>query len=604
MLSISEVDDYLRSLRDRIGSVLEESSASEKLLLVTNVFEQIRDHIPSLATHQVLSKYLEKLVALLARSLIEEPENELSEKRDLCIALCNQVIIKADVEVLSKDIFGSHVLQSTLQCCTLFEHQGITLGEPLQYFASTVEDRCLFELLHHISGSHVLRSLIKAIAGALDADAFQKSKRKADDDSEELLHNKHDLESWRFTLLEHWADLFCKDLQGSLSSSQSCATVCLVLRLCQQTPGSKAQAVCKEVLDYSFSECTNSKIASYAAEKCLSFCDNAEYNRLFKSRVLPRAKELSENSFGNYVIQAIIRNRYFQPTHLEALLEGIDIGNLLVSSSSSVVWRLCESAVTLGTGQTQFLKKLLDALCISQYKPKEDKDELKPAKRRKTESVSESDLVSTTETAGQKEDQQISDDDNVDVKSADSGKGYIWLALISCQPVYSERIHLRATGASILLNLLKFERKLISNILSDFKHFLKIAKSQERLAALATDRHFSRVLQLMLDRRQGLLKEKQVERLFNYLKPHFVDLALNINGAFVLSSLFNATPLRLRQSLLTELAPENERIRAKSKKFAEIVGLEAFCKNKELWSKKMTKAESVRALFKDIIDTN
>eukprot|EP00371_Babesia_bovis_P002800 XP_001611447.1 pumilio-family RNA binding repeat domain containing protein [Babesia bovis T2Bo] len=495
MLSITEVDDYLRGLRDRIAAVQEESSASDKLLLTTNVFEQIQDHISSLAIHQVLSKYLEKLITLLAHSLIEDPVNDIVEKRDLCISLCNQLLLKGDVEVLSKDVFGSHVLQSTLQCCTLFEHQGASISEPLRYFATTVEDRCLFELLHHTSGSHVLRSLMKALVGVLDAEAFQKAK-------------------------------------------------------------------------------------------------------LWKTSILPNAKEIAENSFGNYVLQAVTRNKYFQPTHLEELLETIDMGNLLLTSSSSVVWRICEAAVSLGTGQSQFIKKLQDALHISQYKTKQ----LKKAKQRETE------LPPRTDVAPEQYDatENKSDDDDPSVKHNDSEKvkGHIWLALISCQPPEPNRIHLRATGASILLNLLKFDRKLLTNILGDFKHFIRIAKAQQKLLSLATDRHFSRVLQLMLDRRQGLLKEKGIERLFNYLKAHFVELALNINGAFVLSSLFNASPLRLRQSLLTELAPESERIKAKSKKLVEIIGLESFCKNKEQWSKKMSKAQSVRTLFKDIIDTN
>ncbi|GIX61793.1 pumilio RNA-binding region repeat containing protein [Babesia caballi] len=597
MLSISEVDGYLRNLRDKIASVQEESSASEKLLLATNVFEQIQDHIPSLATHQVLSKYVEKLIVLLAHSLIEEPQSELDEKRKLCSSLCVQVIMKADVEVLAKDVFGSHVLQSTLQCCTLFEHQGVSMSEALKYFATTVEDRCLFELLHHTSGSHVLRSLIKALAGALDADAFQKTKRKSTEKSEVLLHNKHEVEAWRLARLEHWADLFCKDLNGSFATSQSCATVCLAMKLCPQRPGGKLAGLCKEVLAHCFSRCTESSTASFAAEQCLEFCQNADFNCLFKSSVLPRARELSENTFANYVVQAIIRHRFFQTSHLESLLECIDIGQLILSSSSPIVWRLCEAAVTLGTGQSLFLKKLFEALGISQYRSGASKKKASGSNATKRRPASQSD---DTGAPGPDEahGSTCAEDDTV----TEGRKGHMWLALVSCEPVKSDQIHLRATGASIVLNLLKFERKLIVNILGDFRHFLRIAKMQGRLVALATDRHFSRVLQLMLDPRQGLLKEKQVQRIFKYLKAHFVELALNINGAFVLSSLFKVCSLRLQQDLLAELAPEAERIRAKNKKFAEIIGLEAFCKNEALWVKKMKKTESVRALFKDIIE--
>lgn len=106
----------------------------------------------------------------------------------------------------------------------------------------------------------------------------------------------------------------------------------------------------------------------------------------------------------------------------------------------------------------------------------------------------------------------------------------------------------------------------------------------------------------MLDRRQGLLKEKQILRLFKYLKPHFVEVALDINGAFVLSSLFNACPVKQQHELLAELAPEGERIKKKNRRFAEIIGLEAFVKDKNMWMNKRRKTESVRALFKDIIE--
>lgn len=598
-MNISDADVYLRSLRDSIAAVQEESSASEKLLLASNVFEQIQEHIPSLATHQVLSKYIEKLIVLLAHSVIEEPENEFEEKQKLCAALATQLLLKADVEVLSKDAFGSHVLQSTLQCCTLFEHHGVDFSDALQHLATTVEDRCLFLLLHHVSGSHVLRSLIKALAGALDADAFQKSKRKSTDKSDALVHSKRSPDTGRLDRLKRWAALFCMDFNGSLASTQACATLCLLLKLCQHNNIDNTSTLCKGVITHALASCTYSKNASFAAEKCLEVCHNAEFNYAFKTFVLPRAQELSENMFGNYVVQAVIRHRFFQASHLESFLQEINIASLLSSSSSSIVWKLCQSAVTLGAGQSLFMKKLMDAVSLTHNRPGgtpniSDANRTKEEQRREVEGDSD---VSDANESG-KVNSKVTGGDY----TANDGRGHIWLALVSCQPVESERIHLRATGTSILLYLLNFDRNIIGHVLSDFKHFLRIAKSQSAMITLATDCHFSRVLQRMLDRRQGLLKEKQILRLFKYLKPHFVEVALDINGAFVLSSLFNACPVKQQHELLAELAPEGERIKKKNRRFAEIIGLEAFVKDKNMWMNKRRKTESVRALFKDIIE--
>ncbi|GBE59377.1 pumilio-family RNA binding repeat domain containing protein [Babesia ovata] len=602
MLSFVEVEKYLRSLRECIDKVQEESTASEKYLLAANAFSQIQEHIPTLATHQSLSRYVEKLIAFLAHSLMEDPENELDEKRQLCQSICTHLMMKGDVETLSMDQFGSHVLQSTLQCGTLFEHQGLNLSEPLQYFAATVEDRCLFRMLHHQSGSHVLRSLIKAIACAVHAEPFRSAKRKPTEKIEVLLHAKHELDEWRFARLERWADLFCKDLGGSFSTSQSSSTVCLVLKMCQKRPGSNVSHLCNKVLEHCFLRCTESKTLSFAAQECLEICSNEDFNRVFKTMVATRAQELSENQFGNYVIQSIIGHRYFQTSHLEELLNTTDIGNLLLSPSAALIWRLCEAAVTLGTGQALFVKKLMSTLNISSYTVKDSKKKGSKDKNSRAKEGQRSDGAPSPDSPDNADERSVEETPTDDGSDMDASKGQLWLALTSCKPPEKTRIHLRATGASILLHMLKFERKLIVNVLSDFKHFLRILKSNARLVDFATDRHYSRVLQLMLDRRQGLLTEKQVKRLFKYLKPHLFDLAMDTNGAFVLSSLFQASPLQLRRSLLTELAPHSKEIMNRNKKFAGIIHLDSFCKSESVWTKQQKPGESVRTLFKDIIN--
>ncbi|CDR96567.1 pumilio-family RNA binding repeat domain containing protein, putative [Babesia bigemina] len=584
MLSFVEAEMYLRSLREGIAKVQEDSTASEKYLLASNAFSQIQDHIPKLAAHQVLSRYVEKLIALLAHSLIEDPANELEEKRQLCESICLHLMMKGDVTTLSMDSFGSHVLQSALQCGTIFEHQGFSLSTPLQYFAAAVEDGCLFQMLHHPSGSHVLRSLIKAIACALDADAFQSSRK------------------WRFARLERWADLFCLDLGGSLSTTQSSITVCVVLKMCQSRPGSNVSRLCNSVSEYCVTHCTESKAVSYAAQECLQLCSNEEFNRVFNILVATRAQELSEHAFGNYVVQSVICHRYFQQSHLERLLNSIDMGKLLLSSSASVVWRMCESAVTLGTCQALFVKKLMAALRISNYTVNDSKKKRAKEKKRKAKEELRSDGAASADAADDRGAQPVEETQSGDESGAHSFKGHLWLALTSCTRPEKNHIHLRAAGASILLHMLKFERKLIVNLLSDFKYFLRIAKSHGRIVDLATDRHYSRVLQLMLDRRQGLMTEKQVRRLFKYLKPHLFDIAMDINGAFVLSDLFQASPLQLRRALLTGLAPHSKEIIDRNKKFASIICLDAFCKSESAWTKHQTVAESVRTLFKDIIN--
>ncbi|KAK1444939.1 nucleolar protein 9 like protein [Babesia gibsoni] len=590
-MNLSEVDVYLRNLRGNLLEALNDASPSDKLLLASNVFDQIQEHIPSLATHQVLSKYVEKLIMLLAHSLIGDPQSEFEEKQKLLMGLMKQLMEKADVEVLSKDVFGSHVLQTLLQCCTLFEHNGVSLQKNLQNFATTIEDRCLFELLHHTSGSHVLRSLIKALEGVLDADAFQKTKRRTGEQPDELLPSKEKVDQWRINCLNRWVYLFYKDLNGTLANNQSCATFCLLLKLCQAHPDDNTEEMSNETLSHCFSRCNESKTASFVAEQCLQFCQNAAFNRIFKTYVLPNAQELCESPYANYVIQAMIRHQYFQASNLEEIIEAIDISKLLLIPSSSIVWRLCESAVILGACQSLFIKKLMKALGVAAHNNKGD-----------NKSDANTVARSGEENAESKGEEAGSDNEFSEENGKIGNKGYIWLALVSCEPVKAERIRLKATGASIVLNLLKFERKLIENILSDFRHFLKIAKSQDYMATLATDRHFSRVLQLMLDRRQGLLKEKQVIKLFNYLKSDFRTIAMNTNGAFVLSSLFNACSVDKQQELLAELVPELDRIKAKNKRFAEIIGLETFKKNEELWMSKRKKTESVRSLFKGIIE--
>ncbi|KAK2196925.1 bifunctional Nucleolar protein 9/Pumilio RNA-binding repeat/Armadillo-type fold/Armadillo-like helical [Babesia duncani] len=555
-MNINEVDSYLRSLQEQIQRVQRDSSPSDKLLLAQNVLNEIKDYIPVVAFHQTLSKYLEKLVSLLAHSLLEDPTSDLQSKLDACRLLLTTLIHKSDVELLGKDVFGSHVLQTVLQYTSLCLEHGANIDDLLQHLSKIIEERYLFELIHHTCGSHLIRSLIKTLAGVIDVDAFVKN-RKSADESHMLRPANATLPEWRRDKLIKWANLLQKDIKGTLATAQSTATAFILLKCCRMIDNKIGIELLKKIQHYAKDACMYCKYASYALENTISLMTQEELDEFIDS--VPNLQEFATNRLANFSICALARQPNLRERHLNRLIGGLffpsnshvdlDFSALIVSDSSPIIWRLCEACLLQPNSQSTLVEKLFNTLGI-------DKEDV----------------------------------------------GF-WPKILQCMPKGStDDYQIRATGCSILLFLLRFNTIVIKRLLLDFKNFIKQTKTQELWPRLATDSLFSRVLQMLLDVKLKLISDRIVIKLFKALREHAVQLSLDRNGAFVMSSLFKALSPAMREELLLELVPSCNQIVKRNKKYAEIIGLEAFKTNDAMWREKQEKASNVRGMFRDIVE--
>ncbi|AFZ80924.1 hypothetical protein BEWA_003320 [Theileria equi strain WA] len=533
--------------------------------------------IPSICTHQTLSKYLEKLIGLLALSLIEDDKENLEEKLNLCRELVSTLVFKGNVEVISKNVFGSHVLQTLLQCITVFQKYDDKLDELLQLFASIIEERCLFELLHHNSGSHVLRTLLKVMANVVDSEPFVKN-RKVSDETDIIVLSGIQISPWRKEKLLHWSQLWRKDLVGILRTNQACATVCLLLKLFKHQnllEDEGAEQLVQDLVDATLERCMYCKNSSFALETCIGVCGIATYSKVHRDFISPNLQALSENIFANYAVQAFIQNTFFQESHLRTFIEELQFERLFNTTSSSIIWRLAEACVRVGACESLFVKKVFKTLAIEG-------------------GINPWVVVIST---GACRNGPFGADSILNGDKPEGSDGTNTENAV----LNESRILIKAAGCSILLHMLKFPQKSIQPLLDSFRGFLRIATEQSKILDLACDRHFSRVLQLLLDPKQGLVSEKIVKAVYDSYKDQFIQMANNLNGGFVISSLYTACTPKLKIEMLETLLPQYDAICARNRKLVSIIKLDEFKENQKLFVKKIKKGQSIREMFKDLI---
>jgi len=145
----------------RVEQVLLEDNFDDdehKETFLRNVYAQIEDDTTQLLRHTLTSKVLEKIIPLL--------------NDDLYIKLC--LFLTEDIEVLCSDRFASHVVETMCKTVTSHIENELVIKAFVKLF------KCLRGkvdvLLRNIYGSHVLSTLLQVFSGVQVAENITKSR--------------------------------------------------------------------------------------------------------------------------------------------------------------------------------------------------------------------------------------------------------------------------------------------------------------------------------------------------------------------------------------------------------------------------------------------
>ncbi|UKK02449.1 Pumilio RNA-binding region repeat containing protein [Theileria orientalis] len=530
---------YLNSLREKISQSLQESSNKDKFILASNVLSEINHYIPKLASDPNHSLVLEELFEMLVMSL--EDRNHFGEKRELGLKVLTNLFTNGDFTNLAKETFGSHVLQTAINCLTSFVRLDKKFDTLLMNIVNKIEEECLFELAHHVSGSYILRSIMSSLVN----EVYKKKLPTKKHVFEEVHVDKEKIPEWRKEKLFHWGTLFLKDMKNTSKTTQSSATFSLLVTLLHSTDQLEKEDMLLSIIMETIPLLKNSKNTSYILQTVMPLCTNVEYTYIYNNLVVKDLENICNDLYLNYVVQSFIENSHFQKSHLEFMVENLNIASLANSKSSSIAWKLCKACIDLYTCQEKFYKKLLDDFKI--------KDETK-----------------------------------------------FWFVVASSGRSDSE-ILLRASGCSILIYLVKFQKSVIAEVISSFKHFLNYAVESGKFMQVCCDVYFSRVLQNVFDVRLALFSEKYVKKLIPVFESNLIELCLDIGGSYVLYGFFSLLKAQDKVNLMSQMMDHYEKIKRRNSKFARMVNLSEFKANRQLFIKKLEKNESVRELFKDIV---
>eukprot|EP00375_Theileria_parva_P001101 XP_763772.1 hypothetical protein [Theileria parva strain Muguga] len=525
-MEFEKVPNYLNSLKQQINQTLKDSSHVDKFLLSYNTLSEISQHIPKLAVTPRYSKVIYDLFELFIASV--EDEENLEEKRGLCLVILTNMYIKCDFIKACKDPVGSSVYQNSLNCMTAFKFNHDF-------------DQILIHITKKIdSGSHYLRSLILALVGVQDRNQYY---------SKSIFTQQINLlqvADWRVRVLTSWSEILFKDFKNLLLNTQASSTFCLhinILKIANLLDRKYLMGVIKECIPVVRSV----KNSSYILEACLKCSTNYEYTYIFNELISNEFQTLCENNYSNYVVQAFIENPHFQSSHLQYMIHNMNIVSLMNGRSSSILWKLCKSCIDLYSCQELFYRKII-------YDFKIEKNE------------------------------------------------EIWYTVLSAGRTRDD-IHIKPAGCSVLGYLVKFQKSIISDLVSSFKPFFKHVIDSGKFIEVTCDKHFSRVLQNMFDPRLSLIQDKFCKSLLATFESNCVALSVNMNGCYVLYNYFLLLKPEDKFKILSKVVEDYEEIKLKSPKYCKLMNLSEFKANPKLFQKKLEKSDSVRELFKDILQT-
>ncbi|XP_005102065.1 nucleolar protein 9 [Aplysia californica] len=529
-----EVMSYYRQVSATLETGFDEDNPEVKDQFLANVFSSLKDECVSVSQNQTVSKILEVLLS----------HSPASHMRPVFCKFCKELTI------VVFDAFASHVFQALIQYLPLMfvqkdeeddEEMIKQVKESAQVLFSFMESH-LRDIMTHVYGSHVLRTLLEVLGGVVVTDDIVRSrvsrsqsmKKVADRpevDSGVLKSFSEEQKSWFETLSQKLIKL-C-NYEDHLSDNNYSPVLQTVLLILSKTSPSEYDKLVDTILektcmlanqeDIPADDIVNrlpllvqDNIGSFVVELIISLSSGPRfeelYNLLFKGKLL----FFAVHPFANYVLQKML-STISEKKLMQNILDDISkyIEDILAVNHCGIVTKLAEACQRTGVGQEQFLQVLMSAFHC--YEPESKRTKIVP-------------LVASFQTY------------EVFYKAAEDSK---------------------EEGASALLKTVSYHGSMILQQLLQFSKPVTVVMSVLELSAaellfLACNHKGSHVVDVFFQ--SPTVKDKHKDTLVKKLVGLYINMACNKVGSRCLENIWKLVSIPLRVLIAEDLSKYNERL--------------------------------------------
>ncbi|XP_054623674.1 nucleolar protein 9 [Dunckerocampus dactyliophorus] len=555
---------YFRRVGERLSEDFED--AEERVMFVENVLSEVKGKATLVAMDCTGSVTLQRLLPLSSPDQVAEVLSELGGESG------------TEFKAVSCDRCGGHVVESAVRQVSRATEPSATADKEEEDSDGVLEVQVLSltrvvrdnsaELIRHVHGSHVVRTLLHVLAGCVGPPRTEsRPGAKGRNASPQLTDFEIPTSFWYE--LKSLTESLMDNVKLSITNSVASAVFQTMLTVCHRKRPKLCKQLLNRIVEY-LNSCRSApgvspllvflkdQASSHLIETIIQLSHKSVLRDLYKNHLKGHLVDLALHPIGNFPIQrltaATAKNKLFQSL-FDEMLQGVEA--ILAAGHMGVIVQLAESCAESEERQEELMQCLLDAFHCAE-----------PGSRR----VHCLPLFLSLLT--------------YDVYyHSDTAEGNIHTEV----PLSSICYH----GSRLVQALARFQER--SHLLSSLRTL-----TPEDLLTLASDPSGSHVLQALITTSSDKGRGKILKR----LEGQYVRMACSRLGSRVLEAIWSSASVSQRQSIAQELVPSESQLR--SDQFARHVwakfALSHFIRRRAHWQEIQTGESKKRKLFNDILE--
>jgi len=527
-----EVMAYYRQVSTTLEEGFESDEAKSEFL--SNVFSSLKEECVVVSSNQTVSRILEYLFT-----------HSLSKHlRPLFCKFCK------DLALVVFDAFSSHVFQALIQYLPIMiqceendekddddasdDDMGIPqVKESMEQLCTFMESH-LRDIMTHVYGSHVLRSLLEVLGGVPVKSDIIRSRMSRNQSYKKVIGcgpkpNKaaskefsDNYNKWFETLSQKIIRL-C-NYEDHLNDKNYCPLLQSVLLILHKISPTQYEDTAATILEKTCHLSTSDsndirnelphvvqdEISSYLMELLISLTSISKFEDMYNSMFKGKLLYFSVHPYANYVLQRLLScvpNKDLMQVILDDMSNYIE--DILAVNHCGLITKLAEACQRTGTGEKQFVKVLMSAFHC--FEPESKHIKIVP-------------LIASFQT--------------YEVFYKDEDHKCI---------LNSVNIH----GSLILQQLLQFSKpmKIVSSLLE---------LSQSELIFMICDKCGSHIIDTFFQ--SPTVKEKHKDAFLKNLEGVFINIACNRNGSRCLENIWKSSTMQQKVMIAEDLCKHQERL--------------------------------------------
>eukprot|EP00923_Selenidium_pygospionis_P034555 GHVN01060194.1.p1 GENE.GHVN01060194.1~~GHVN01060194.1.p1 ORF type:complete len:804 (-),score=151.05 GHVN01060194.1:5189-7600(-) len=448
---------------------------------------------------------------------------------------------------------------------------------------------------YHVCGSHVMRSLILCLGGYVnepkDANSAGHRNSKARKSAhEEKVPVRQVLVPPSFTdkiveiassmervindeyLYDPMSSAFIQTLLQVTHADKRLGDVCSGLIHSIMRSGSSDEG------DHAVNLC-QSPVGSHLVEVVMDVMSKDNLTHLVLNCLRNKWGSLSTHGTGNYIVSKLT-TKVDEPL-LDIVLSELEPRAIISSNTAAVLWRCADACRRTRSNYRKFVIMVLEA--VNCQSPSSLPYLWESVLTLTPHATTPAPIDNQTAVTGTNEEgsSTLNEPHNHPVSPA----------------VSPTRFH--PTGCSLLASLAYFPRQSVTPFYHGLRSFMK--QSPEWLMGLTRDRQGSRLLEAIIKPGTSLLDTKACDRLIRKFEHHYVNMALDVRAAYVLTAFYAAGSAQVKTMIVKELLTIRDRVRDANYKVYVMCELGKYQDDKGHWESIQTKRRNAREIFSSII---